>query len=71
MYLYEDAAFLDEKVITNETVNGYPEYYRAVDHAYTINQPETFNMSAQFRELMDTYSEKYGETRYVKLFGNL
>jgi len=62
MYLYEDASFPDEEIITNRTVNGYPEY-TAVNHTYTINQPETYTMSAEFRALLDSYSRKDGETR--------
>lgn len=63
MYLFENASFPDEEIITDSKVNGYPEYYFAVNHTYTINQPETYRMGAEFRELLDSYKRKDGNTR--------
>ena len=62
MYLFEDSRLRDEPVISNETIEGYPAY-KALNHAYTIDQPETYDMLAQFRELLDSYKQKDGHTR--------
>jgi hypothetical protein len=65
MYLYENSTFPDEKIVLNRTVIGYPEYYTAVNHSYTTNQPETYDMAVQFRALLDSYSRRDGHTRYL------
>lgn len=61
-HLVEDETFLDEPLISNLMVNGKPGY-RAYDHKYTESLPETFEICRQFRQTVDFYKQKDGQTR--------
>lgn len=62
MYLFEDSQFQSEPVISSKLIDGYPSY-KSLNHTFTIDQPETYDMLAQFRALMDEYKQKDGKTR--------
>lgn len=62
-FLYEDINMPDEPEISNVTINGVLGYY-SLNHTYTLDQPETYQLSAEFRELLDSYAKKDGRTRY-------
>lgn len=67
MYLYENKDFPNEPVISSSTLDSTLTYY-SLNHIYTIDQPETYEMAAEFRELLDSYNKKDGHTRfYYKL----
>ncbi|XP_065203795.1 maltase 2-like [Planococcus citri] len=66
IHLVEDDRFLDEPVISNQTINGKPAY-KAFDHIYTQCLPETYEMFRRFREVADSYKQKDGQTRLVML----
>ncbi len=67
MFMYEDAAFPDEQIISDDSLNGYPRY-AAMNHSATTNQPETFEIIAEFRHLLDSYKEKDGYPRFECFF---
>lgn len=54
----------DEPRSSNEDALDYQ--YSYLDHIYTQNQPETFQMVYHWRELVDNYSAAKGEySRYI------
>nr|CAD7397655.1 unnamed protein product [Timema poppensis] len=62
-HLFEDTRFLDEPW-TNKT--GVQEGdYDSVEHIYTQNLPETYDMVHQFRAVVDEYKAKDGVTRVM------
>ncbi|XP_065203796.1 maltase 2-like [Planococcus citri] len=66
VFLLENESFLDEPVISNQTINGKPTH-NAFDHIYTQCQPETYEMLRRFREVADSYKQKDGQTRLLML----
>ncbi len=62
--LIEDASFRDEPVISNEIVDGIL-VYGSHDHIYTVGLPETYDILAQFRQVLDSYSHKDGHKRLI------
>lgn len=63
-YLFEDPKFLDEprkpEEIASKEKNTHEQYY----HPYTMDLPETYDMINQFRDIMEEYKLKDGDTRY-------
>ncbi|XP_065203800.1 maltase 2-like [Planococcus citri] len=64
IYLLEDNRFLDEPITSDQTINGKPAY-KAFDHIYTQCLPETYEMLRRFREVVDSYKQKDGQTRIL------
>lgn len=70
-YLYENADFPDEPVISDgssqpilsNTVEETSLVYKSLNHTYTTDQPETYELLAEFRQLLDSYKQKDGHTR--------
>lgn len=64
-YLFEDPNFLDEtrkpEALASKEINTYNQY----THEYTMDLPETYDMICQFREVVDEYKKKDGNTRYA------
>jgi len=53
-HMYEDSRFLDEP---RRNVTGLPnDDYDTLDHVYTKNLPETYEVLASWRQLMDNHS---------------
>ncbi|KAB0799128.1 hypothetical protein PPYR_07008 [Photinus pyralis] len=57
-YLFEDDRFLDEPL---SNAPGVPsDNHKYLNHPYTSDQPETFDMVQQWRQLVDTYTQEHG-----------
>lgn len=56
--LFEDADFRDEPLSGAE--GATEEDFEYLDHIYTRNLPETFDMVRQFRQLVDDYTQEHG-----------
>jgi alpha-glucosidase len=59
--LFEDKQLRHETRSDNR--NAQAGDYKSLVHNLTRNQPETYDMVAQWRELLDEYSKKDGNTR--------
>lgn len=61
-FLYEHKDFLSEPLLGISS-----ESYDDLDHIYTENQPETYEIIYQFRDLLDDYTTYHGgDARYKK-----
>jgi alpha-glucosidase len=60
-HLFEDKELRDEK--RSYDPNAQPGDYKSLVHNLTSNQPETYDMVMQWRELLDEYTRKDGNTR--------
>jgi alpha-glucosidase len=60
-HLFEDKKLRDEK--RSYDPDARPGDYRSLVHNLTTNQPETYDMVMQWRELLDEYTKKDGNTR--------
>lgn len=58
-YLFEHESFKDEPLSGDETAGETD--YEYLTHIYTKDQPETYDMIYQFRELVDNYTAEKGE----------
>jgi alpha-glucosidase len=65
-HLFEDEKLRHEQ--RSYDPKARPGDYSSLVHNLTTNQPETYDMVAQWRELLDEYSKKDGNTRLVKVF---
>ncbi|KAJ8874366.1 hypothetical protein PR048_025214 [Dryococelus australis] len=61
LYLFEDKLLRDEPLSGDTSAEPTDENY--LDHIYTQNQPESFDMIQQWREVLDEYKRKDGATR--------
>lgn len=61
-FLYENITMVDEPVISNITINHLPAY-RSLNHTFTLDQPENYQIISEFRKILDEYSEKDKITR--------
>ena len=59
-YIFEDEEFKDEP-ISGESEN--PDDYNYLDHIYTFNLPEHFDMIWQFNEVLSEYEIIDGQDR--------
>lgn len=62
-FLFETTEMLDEPVHLPQ--GGDPLDHGYLDHIYTQNQPETYDMMQQWRELIDQASAEDGVDRLV------
>ncbi|CAG2059633.1 unnamed protein product [Timema podura] len=62
-HLFEDTRFLDEPR-TNKTGTQEGDY-DSVEHIYTQNLLETYDMVYQFRAVVDEYKDRYGVNRVM------
>jgi alpha-glucosidase len=60
-HLFEDKELRDEKRTYDP--NARPGDYKSLVHNLTSNQPETYDMVMQWREILDEYARKDGNTR--------
>lgn len=60
-YMYEDPNWADEELLNS---NLDPEDYWSYNHSATMDQPQTYRMITTFREILDGYTRKDGQTRY-------
>lgn len=60
-YLVEQADFKDEPVSQKKNVSSTDHDY--LDHIYTMNQPQSLEIVQQFRDVLDEYKKKDGNTR--------
>lgn len=56
--LFEVEGWPDEPLCTS--CNCSPNDYCYLSHIYTQDQPETYDMVYQWRELIDNYNEEHG-----------
>ncbi|XP_055852310.1 maltase A1-like [Episyrphus balteatus] len=64
-YIDENGKFPDEPVTTDPKCPD-PDDYCHLQHIYTNNQPETFDMVYQWRELVDNWKKEHGgETKVL------
>lgn len=65
--LFEDPEFRDEPLSNATGVEEDEHDY--LDHIYTLDQPETYDMIYQWRELLDLYTEtNQSETKFVLFY---
>lgn len=60
-HVYESKTMLDEPVINKTT----PVKYEYLDHIYTTDQDEVYDLIKEWRLILDEYKQKYGTTRLV------
>ena len=60
-HLFEDEELKDEE--RSYDPNALPGDYKSLVHNLTSNQPETYDMVMQWREVMEEYARKDGNTR--------
>jgi alpha-glucosidase len=60
-HLFEDKELRDEQ--RSYDPNARPGDYKSLVHNLTSNQLETYDMVMQWRELLDEYARKDGNTR--------
>jgi alpha-glucosidase len=65
-HLFEDKDLKHEK--RSYDPKARPGDFNSLVHNLTTNQPETYDMVVQWRELLDNYSKKDGNTRFVNVF---
>lgn len=64
--LFENSTFPDEE-LSNDP-NATPNDHAYLKHIHTVDQPETYDMCYQWRQLLNDYSkEKGGDVRLVGL----
>ncbi len=61
-YMFEDTQFKDEP-LTNQTLDS--DDYNYLDHIYTFNLPEHYDMISQFYQVMKEYELIDGHHRYA------
>ncbi|CAH0390269.1 unnamed protein product [Bemisia tabaci] len=61
-YMYEDPNWADEELLNS---NLDPEDYWSYNHSATMDQPQTYRMITTFREILDGYTRKDGQTRVM------
>lgn len=64
-YLVEHADFLDEPLVDSKAA-GTELDHDSLKHIYTMNQPESYKIVKEFRDVLDSYTQKGGPTRYVQ-----
>ncbi|XP_065207098.1 maltase 1-like [Planococcus citri] len=64
-FLVEDAKLRDEPPTKVLAPGSKKTDYVNQQHIYTLNQPETFEVLRQFREVLDSYTQKGGLTRIL------
>ncbi|XP_065203783.1 maltase 2-like [Planococcus citri] len=66
-YLVEDDKFLDEPPYNKTSAVRLigKKDYDALSHIYTKDQPESLKILRQFREVLDSYTQKGGPTRLL------
>jgi alpha-glucosidase len=60
-HLYEDERFLDEP-LSNDP-NADPDQYGYLDHVYTWNRDETYDVIAEMRTVLQEYEDRDGKHR--------
>jgi len=60
-HLFEDKELRNEQ--RSYDLNALPGDYKSLVHNLTSNLPETYEMVMQWRELLDEYDRKDGNTR--------
>ncbi|XP_050543464.1 maltase 2-like isoform X6 [Daktulosphaira vitifoliae] len=63
-FLFESKDLSNEPKAENNTNMKDTDYY-SLNHTYTIDQPETYELHHTWRELLDEYKEKDGSTRLL------
>lgn len=63
-FLFEDPEFLDEPRKPEEMASKEKNTYEQYIHTNTMDLNETYDMIGQFREVLDEYKRKDGNTRY-------
>lgn len=58
--------FKDEPLISPETIDDGQNYF-LLDHIYSRDQPDTYKIVEEFRAVLDEYTNRDGNTRYVKI----
>ncbi|KAF5286038.1 hypothetical protein FQR65_LT12973 [Abscondita terminalis] len=56
-YIFEDDRLLDEPLSNSD---ASPDEYKYLNHIYTSDQPETFDMIYQWRQYIDDYTTEHG-----------
>lgn len=63
-FLVEDNRFLDEPPVNKTLAKENGMDYNNQQHMYTLNQPKTYDVLAEFRAVLDSYTKQGGPTRY-------
>jgi len=61
-FIAENSTLADEPLIGTYD-DGYS--YTLLDHIYTRDQPETYEIVEEFRAVLDEYTAQDGRTRYA------
>lgn len=62
-FIFEHTSYEDEPLADDYTEHE-PTDHDYLNHTLTVDQPETYDLIFQFRELLDSYKLLDGYTRY-------
>lgn len=60
-HVYESKSMLDEPIINKTS----PITYENMDHVYTVDQDEVYDLIREWRLILDEYTQKYDTKRFA------